>query len=303
MNKLRFYEIDAAYVDYLKMTDGKVPKPDYSPAGSHDKFLCGIVLNVNGHDYFALMSSFKTPQRSNIIIKNEEGHPLSSIRFSFMIPVPPGIARVKDIAGEPSVKYRRLLLLEYAYCNKYASAIYSRANYVYNAVVSGKDPLMLKNCCDFKALEIACDKYVATNRARGAQDNAERSKSAEKTDKSDVESVQFNKRYEVYKTLESDPDFMKKVRYIESAEYDYAMAMRAAEKRGEARGRAEAEAEGRAEVREQYLRSAAAVYNNTANWPVVLTSFPDLTDDEQARVRSMAQNARGQGGAQPPRRG
>jgi predicted transposase/invertase (TIGR01784 family) len=133
--------------------------------------------------------------------------------------------------------------------------------------------------------------------------------------KMDAGLTQFAERYNI---ALGDPDFMKKVRYIESAEYDYAMGMRTAEKRGEAKGRAEGEAkgraegraegeakgraEGRAEGREQYLRSAAAVYNTTASWPVVLTSFPGLTDDEQARVRGMAQNARGQGGAQPPRR-
>jgi protein AbiQ len=163
---LDFYEIDAAYIEYLSKTDAKVPKIDYSEASVHDKFLCGIVLEVNDHRYFAPISSFKTPQRTNIIIRNEDGRELSSIRFSFMLPVPPGVAAVKRIAEEQSLKYRRLLNWELQFCRKNAAAIFSRARYVYNSVVVKKDPLMVKNCCDFKALETACAEYAGRRLAK-----------------------------------------------------------------------------------------------------------------------------------------
>jgi protein AbiQ len=156
---LDFYEINAAYAEYLSKTDAKVPRVNYSASSAHDKFLCGIVLEVNGHRYFAPISSFKTPQRTNIIIKNEDGRELSSIRFSFMIPVPPGVAALKRIAEEQSPKYRRLLNWELQFCRKNAAMIFTRAKYVYNSVVVKKDPAMIKNCCDFKALEQACAEY------------------------------------------------------------------------------------------------------------------------------------------------
>ena len=158
--QLDFYQVDAAYIAYLLQHDSKVPKIDYSTVNAHDKFLCGVVLNIHGHDYFAPISSFRTSQRSNIIIKDVNGKDVASIRFSFMIPVPLGAISVKRIADEPSEKYRILLNMELQYCRKNANAIYSRARFVYESVTIKNDPLMVKNCCDFKTLEAACAEYV-----------------------------------------------------------------------------------------------------------------------------------------------
>ena len=43
---LKFYEVDASYIDYLLKVDSRVPHVDYSESSQHDKFLCGIVLTV-----------------------------------------------------------------------------------------------------------------------------------------------------------------------------------------------------------------------------------------------------------------
>ena len=67
--QLDFYEVNAEYIAYLMRFDAKVPYVDYTAESGHDKFLCGIVLSVNGHDYFAPISSFNTPQRTNMIIR------------------------------------------------------------------------------------------------------------------------------------------------------------------------------------------------------------------------------------------
>ena len=157
--RLNFFEVAGAYIAYLQNIDKRVPKIDYSAVGLHDKFLCGIVLNVNGHDYFAPISSFKIPQRTNIIIKDDNGAYVASIRFSFMIPVPSDVVSLKRIADEASSQYRMLLNMELRFCRRNANAIYSRARFVYDAVTMKKDPLMLKNCCDFKSLEAACAEY------------------------------------------------------------------------------------------------------------------------------------------------
>jgi protein AbiQ len=163
--QLDFYQVDADYIAYLLKFDSRVPKIDYSAAGAYDKFLCGIVLRIHGNDYFAPISSFRTPQRTNIIIKDVNGKDVSSIRFSFMIPVPPNAVSVKQIANEPSEKYRILLNMELQYCRKNANAIYSRARFVYDAVTLKQDPLMIKNCCNFKKLETACANYVMNSSA------------------------------------------------------------------------------------------------------------------------------------------
>jgi protein AbiQ len=157
---LDFYEVSADYISYLLRFDSKVPRVDYSAIGRHDKFLCGIVLSVNDQNYFAPISSFITPQRTNIIIKDEKGEPLSSIRFSFMIPVPPNVVTVKSIKDEPSPQYRRLLDWELRFCQNNSRAIHRLAKFVYNMVTGNRDPIMVKNCCDFKKLEAACAEYA-----------------------------------------------------------------------------------------------------------------------------------------------
>ena len=158
--QLDFYEVSADYISYLMGFDSKVPQVDYSKQSRHDKFLCGIVLTINGHTYFAPISSFSEAQHTNMVIKNEQGKAISSIRFSFMIPVPLSVANKKIIKDEPSPAYRRLLDLELQFCRKNAKAIYRRAKHVYNTVVNRKDAIMVKNCCDFNKLEIACAEYV-----------------------------------------------------------------------------------------------------------------------------------------------
>ena len=125
---LDFYEVNAEYISYLMQFDTRVPRVDYSVTGRHEKFLCGIVLSVGGYDYFAPISSFSTQQRTNVIIKNEEGKAISSIRFSFMIPMPPGVFTVKSIQNESSPEYRRLLDWELDYCIRNANAIFRTAN-------------------------------------------------------------------------------------------------------------------------------------------------------------------------------
>ena len=161
--QLYFFEVSADYISYLLRFDSKVPRVDYSATSKHDKFLCGIVLSVNGHDYFAPISSFTTQQRTNMVIKNEDGKAISSIRFSFMIPVPSNVVAVKNFDDESSQDYRRLLDFELRFCRKNSKTIYRLAKFVYNTVVNNNDPIMVKNCCDFKKLESACAEYANIN--------------------------------------------------------------------------------------------------------------------------------------------
>jgi protein AbiQ len=161
--KLDFYQVETAYITYLQGIDGRVPRIDYSAVSPHDKFLCGIVLKVGDYDYFAPVSSFRTSQRSNIIIKDVNGKDVASVRFSFMIPVPSDVISVKKIKDEPSPQYRMLLNMELQFCRRNTNAIYSKARFVYDAVTVKKDPLMVKSCCDFKTLEASCDEYMKTH--------------------------------------------------------------------------------------------------------------------------------------------
>ena len=149
MKELNFYTVDPDYIAELQMIDPKVPNVQYE---THDKFACGVLFEIAGHEYFAPISSFKHQQKTNFIIKNSKGKPVGCIRFSFMFPIPRNLQAIKDFSVEDQ-KRKRLLIEELAYCNKHAKRIKSKAHHVYHAATSGSDPRMAAVCCDFKALE------------------------------------------------------------------------------------------------------------------------------------------------------
>jgi hypothetical protein len=157
-----FYEADSSYVVRLSETDARIPRLDSSFADERDRFLYGVVVYINGYRYFAPITPCKTKQKSNVLIKNTKGDVVSSVRFSFMFPVPDSFVRIKDIAKETDEKHRRLLYEELDFCRKKQGAFSRLAKHIHSQVVIEKNPLMIKNCCDFEALEKICDKYVAT---------------------------------------------------------------------------------------------------------------------------------------------
>lgn len=56
---LKFYEGGVACTKYLSQFESKIPYIDYSKTSAHDKFFCGIVLEINNHKYFAPMNNDK----------------------------------------------------------------------------------------------------------------------------------------------------------------------------------------------------------------------------------------------------
>lgn len=153
MEKLKFYEVSSNYVDYLKLFEPKIPNVDYT---ANNKFVCGVVLSINDINYFAPVSSFKKPQKTNIVITNSKGFSISSIRFCFMFPIPETEIDIKDFSKE-EYKYKRLLMEELKFCNINKEEIRNKANYIYKRVNVGKDIMLVQNCCNFKLLE---EKYL-----------------------------------------------------------------------------------------------------------------------------------------------
>ncbi|WIV11076.1 type III toxin-antitoxin system ToxN/AbiQ family toxin [Proteiniborus sp. MB09-C3] len=155
MDKLMFYEVSQQYINYLKLFEPKIPNIDYN---THNKFVCGVIFSIDGFNYFAPISSFKEQQKTNIIINNSNGEAVSSIRFSFMFPIPEAEIKIKDFSKE-EYKYRRLLLEEFKYCNIIRDKIISKAKYTYKRYNSGYDKMLMKNCCNFRLLEEKCLEY------------------------------------------------------------------------------------------------------------------------------------------------
>lgn len=147
---LRFYYVDPSYIAHLKAVEPKIPNTQYS---GHEKFFCGIVLEIYDYAYYAPISHYKKKLKTNILI-TDKGTPISSIRFSFMFPVPRTALTKMDFTeiAKTDPHYADLLQKEYSFCNRHQEAIYRKAREVYRISLDKTHPLSDK-CCDFQKLE------------------------------------------------------------------------------------------------------------------------------------------------------
>lgn len=148
---LDIYDVSKDYIEYLKTIESKIPNISYN---QRDKFICGIVMVEQNFKYFVPVSSFNKQQKTNYLILNANNQPVGSLRFSFMFPLPDGVAKRKIIANESDIQYKRLLQEEWNYITtpKNEQAILRKAKAVYKMGCDINDPYF-KNCCDFKNLE------------------------------------------------------------------------------------------------------------------------------------------------------
>jgi len=170
MDKLNFYIVDADYVLHLQKAEQnkrgltRVPNMVYSEKYKQ-KFLCGIVLQVNGVDYYVPVTSYKQQKPDNFLIVADNGQIVSSLRFNYMFPVPKGLVTIRVIKDEQDRAYRALLAQELRYCIKNQADIQRLAERTYKRVLLGKDLGLVANSCDFLLLEQKCAEYEknATN--------------------------------------------------------------------------------------------------------------------------------------------
>jgi protein AbiQ len=168
MDKLNFYIADSAYVNYLKEAEqmkrgfSRVPNVDYG-SNRKQKFLCGIVLQVNNANYYVPVTSFKEQKPDNFLIIADNGKVVSSLRFNYMFPIPTEAISVKSIKEEPDRAYRSLLSQELKYCIKNQDKILHLANRTYKRVLLGKNKGLVANSCDFLLLEKMCSEWTQNN--------------------------------------------------------------------------------------------------------------------------------------------
>ena len=162
--KLKFYEVDGEYIQYLrKNRDSKIPRIEYE---AHKKFFCGIAFSINNFNYFAPVSSYNRKTHTNFLIKNKdkktgEMKAISSLRFSFMFPCPMKYLNQKDFSKE-DIKYKNLLQKELRYCNANREKIMKKAYEVYKLGLKS-DSRNKFNICDFKKLEEKSLEYIKIN--------------------------------------------------------------------------------------------------------------------------------------------
>lgn len=146
----KFYDIDINYVKYLQTIDSQVPNIHYN---TNNKFVCGVVLDINGTQFYAPIShTTKKFQTSMLIYDN--GKAISSIRFSFMVPAESKYLTVKDFKtiAKTNQNYANILAAEYAYCKNNIKQIQNKAYSVYKIGCNKKHKLNY-TCCDFQKLE------------------------------------------------------------------------------------------------------------------------------------------------------
>lgn len=163
MEKLNFFTVAHDYVKLLQEAEiakrgfSRVPNMEY--AGRKPKFLCGIVLQINGTKYYVPVTSYKEQKPDNFLIKAANGQVVSSLRFNYMFPVPKELLAEREISSEPDKAYRALLSQELRYCIDNQDTIRKLAKRTYKRVLLGKDVGLVKNSCDFLLLEKMCLEY------------------------------------------------------------------------------------------------------------------------------------------------
>ena len=160
---MKFYIVSDAYIAHLKSIDSKVPD---NYAGQRPYI--GILLEVNGHQYLAPLTSHKpkhdamqtsTPTIFKLHEKGVETNKLGMIQLNNMIPVTSADVVLLDIAAQP-LKYQRMLSLQLAFIKSNQDKIKEKASKLYELVTAKKHKFFCSISCDFTALEAACARFV-----------------------------------------------------------------------------------------------------------------------------------------------
>ncbi|MBQ8781803.1 MAG: type III toxin-antitoxin system ToxN/AbiQ family toxin [Oscillospiraceae bacterium] len=163
--KICFYYVKEEYINYLKQEELKnrgftcVPNVTYA---NRNKFLYGSVLTINEMNYFVPISSkVKKNQEYNLNIKIDDKRKsvVGSLRFQYMIPVPAECLQMLVIDNFTAQSDRIKISKELKFCRKNKDKIHNYALKAYSNVTNKNNPRLVKNSCDFKLLEEACEKY------------------------------------------------------------------------------------------------------------------------------------------------
>lgn len=160
MDNIKFYEVNSAYIDYLAPMAAHLFRNKKAGQQNERKYI-GIVLIVNGMNYFAPLSSFKEKHKRMqegldfIKIKN-----YAVINLNNMFPIPDGEYHYVDISKEKNPKYKSLLLSEYRFIKSIQEKIRKNAFTLYkHKIQNGNGTALAKRCNDFALLEQACREY------------------------------------------------------------------------------------------------------------------------------------------------
>lgn len=162
--KLNLYRVSDKYINYLRKFESKI-YDNKEEIRIHERKYVGIVLTINGFNYYIPMSSPKKSDYLDInkkIIRNdtktiirihEGGRLYGTLRISNMIPVPITELEPYIVSNEKDLKYKEVILGELRYINANSNKIIKYSKTVYNQKIKNIDIGYIKNTVDFKLLE------------------------------------------------------------------------------------------------------------------------------------------------------
>lgn len=162
-----FYCVEPSYCDYLREYDPKVP---YTMDKKSTRPFIGIVLNINGFDYFAPLTS---PKPKHLKMKNQidflkiNNGIWGAINFNNMIPVPQCcLSRISmeilPTDTQDEIAYKNLLMNQLSWCNmkQHTDAILEKALRLYTVITTGRARKeLVERCCDFHKAELQYWKF------------------------------------------------------------------------------------------------------------------------------------------------
>ena len=150
MSRLKFYNIDDKYIEYLYQFDKKVPFNKNSK-----RPYIAIILKINGMTYFAPMFSPKQQHRNykSNATYIKIGKNLGMIKLNNMIPVNSENLKYINFDNIQDKKYRNLLIQQNNFIQLNSDNIIKTAEKLYKFVTVDKKKFFVDLCCDFKLLE------------------------------------------------------------------------------------------------------------------------------------------------------
>lgn len=159
MNKrLKIFEVKSEYIQYLSNYQKHLFL--HTNEKGKRKYI-GIVFQINGINFFAPLSSYKTKhvkmKESVDFIKIKD---YAVINLNNMIPVPNSQIVEIDINKEKDLSYRYLLQAESREINRQKNRIRKNAEIVYSHKIhNGDSTALAKRINDFELLEKLCREY------------------------------------------------------------------------------------------------------------------------------------------------
>ncbi|WHX49305.1 type III toxin-antitoxin system ToxN/AbiQ family toxin [Paenibacillus woosongensis] len=161
VGKLKIYEVDRAYTDYLRKFDDRIPEEKAHIQAKTRKYV-GLLFEINSCKYFAPLSSpkkkFKTMKNDKDFLKIEGGR-YGAINFNNMFPVHDDAIKNYNINAEPDKKYQIVLKKQAIFIRKNKDNILRNARELYDLMTEDNEEFksersrLEKRCCRFKLLE------------------------------------------------------------------------------------------------------------------------------------------------------